>query len=439
MDFGQQVRDLLRGRVDKNFGVDEARGADDLFGDASAAEFEFEGAGGRGCEDDVFPSLVKFLEAQRAVVEGAGQAEAVLDEDFFSAAVAGVHSAKLRNGDVRFVDEEKKIIRKIIEQGIGSGAGLEAGHVPGVVFDAAAIADFLNHLEVVECSGFEALGFEQFAFVAKLHEALLQFLTDALVCGFDAVGGQDIVFCREDENLMFLREDFGGDGIDVGDFFDAVAEKFEADGEGFIRGPEFDDVAADAKRAACEVNIFAIILQVGEFAEEFVAYDFFAETEADDAGLVIFGRAEAEDARDAGDNNNVLAAHQAGRGGEAQAVELVVAGGVFFDVDVTLGDVGLGLIIVIIADEVFDGVFGEELAEFFIELCGEGLVVRDDESGFFEPLDDVGHGEGFSAAGNAQQGLMRMALPEPFGQLLNGPGLVALRLKFAVYLKIGHV
>ncbi len=51
--------------------------------------------------------------------------------------------------------------------------------------------------------------------------------------------------------------------------------------------------------------------------------------------------------------------------------------GVLLDVDVALGDVGFGLVVVVIADEVSDGVVGEELAELGVKLSGEGLVVRD--------------------------------------------------------------
>ena len=47
-------------------------------------------------------------------------------------------------------------------------------------------------------------------------------------------------------------------------------------------------------------------------------------------------------------------------GGEAQLVELVVDGGFLFDVDVARRDVGFGLVVIVIADEVLDRVVGEE-------------------------------------------------------------------------------
>jgi len=42
----------------------------------------------------------------------------------------------------------------------------------------------------------------------------------------------------------------------------------------------------------------------------------------------------------------------------------------FLDVEIVAGDVGLGLVVVVIADEVGDGVLREEVAELAIELGG---------------------------------------------------------------------
>ena len=61
----------------------------------------------------------------------------------------------------------------------------------------------------------------------------------------------------------------------------------------------------------------------------------------------------------------------------AQAVDLVVDRGVLLDVEVLGRDVGLGLVVVVVGDEVLDRVLGEELAELVAELRGQRLVVGD--------------------------------------------------------------
>jgi hypothetical protein len=69
-----------------------------------------------------------------------------------------------------------------------------------------------------------------------------------------------------------------------------------------------------------------------------------------------------------------------------QPLDLVVDRGVLLDVGVGGGDVGLGLVVVVVADEVLDGVVGEELPELVGQLGGEGLVGAMTRVGFWTSL-----------------------------------------------------
>ncbi len=56
------------------------------------------------------------------------------------------HAVELRDGDVGLVDEEKVVLREVVEE-CGWGFAREtAGEVAGVVFDAVTIAYGLDHL-----------------------------------------------------------------------------------------------------------------------------------------------------------------------------------------------------------------------------------------------------------------------------------------------------
>ena len=74
-------------------------------------------------------------------------------------------------------------------------------------------------------------------------------------------------------------------------------------------------------------------------------------------------------------DDDVAAADQGASGGEAQPVDVLVDLRVLLDVDVALRNIGFGLVIVVIADEVFDGVFREKTFEFMIELGRESFIV----------------------------------------------------------------
>src|SRR5207302_4717040 len=88
-------------------------------------------------------------------------------------------------------------------------------------------------------------------------------------------------------------------------------------------------------------------------------------------------------------------------------------------------DVCFRLIIIVIRDEILDGVFGEERPKLLVELSGERLVMRDNQSGPLRFLDDARDGECFPTAGNAEQYLVLCAVVDSAHQRLDRLRLVA--------------
>ena len=60
----------------------------------------------------------------------------------------------------------------------------------------------------------------------------------------------------------------------------------------------------------------------------------------------------------------------------------------FLDVGVGARQIGFGLVVVVVADEVLDRVVREELLELAVKLRGQGLVVRHDQRRPVDRLDD---------------------------------------------------
>ena len=110
-------------------------------------------------------------------------------------------------------------------------------------------------------------------------------------------------------------------------------------------------------------------------------------------------------------------------------VDLVVDVGLFLDVGVGGGHVGFGLVVVVVGDEVLDGVLREEVAELLGELGGERLVGGDDERRLLDGLDGFGHRVRFAGAGHAQQRLPAHAVQQAGRQPLNRLRLVAAGLE----------
>ena len=83
---------------------------------------------------------------------------------------------------------------------------------------------------------------------------------------------------------------------------DFVAEEFDAHGVLGVGGAKLDRVAAHAEFAARELEIVALVLHFDQPREEVFAGEELALRHGADHVLVILGRAQAVDARDAGDD-----------------------------------------------------------------------------------------------------------------------------------------
>jgi hypothetical protein len=89
--------------------------------------------------------------------------------------------------------------------------------------------------------------------------------------------------------------------------------------------------------------------------------------------------ANAIDAGDGGDDHHVVTLEKGPRGRVAHAVDLLVDGGFLLDIGVAAGHIGLRRVVVVVGDEIFDRVVGEEVLHLAVELGGEGLVGGEDE------------------------------------------------------------
>ena len=308
----------------------------------------------------------------------------------------------------------------------------------GVVFHAGAEAGFVQHFHIVAGALFQSLGFEHFALLAEFVHALAHFGGDVDEGGVQFFPAGDEVFGGIDGEALALVEDFAGEGIQGEDAFHFVAEELYADGEFLVGGHNFEGVAPHGEAAPGEVGVVALVLHINELAEEGAAVVFFADLNVGDHFEVVGRVAEAVDAGDGGDDEGVAPGQQGGGGGQAEFVQFLIDAAVLFDVGVAARDVSFRLVVIVVGDEVLHGVVGEELPELGGQLGGQGFVVGDDDGGALHFLDDVGHSEGFAAAGDAEEGLAVEALADAGGEAAHGGFLVAHHTEIGHELEIRH-
>ena len=230
---------------------------------------------------------LEFVEVEGSVVEGGGEAEAVVDEGLFAAAVAAGHAAHLGHGHVAFVDEEQPVVGEVVEQGPGGGAGGAAGEVAGVVLNAGAVADLAQGFEVVAGALLQAGGLQDAALGAKLAEALVELDFDVAHGRLETFLGGDEVLGGVDVNAVALGKELAGERVQFDDALDAIVEELDADGELVVGGVNGEGVATDAEATADQVHFVAVVLQVDEAAQDLVAGQSLAFGHREHHGLVL--------------------------------------------------------------------------------------------------------------------------------------------------------
>ncbi len=201
---------------------------------------------------------------------------------------------------------------------------------------------------------------------------------------------------------------------------------------------DLERVTPDPERAGPKLHVVAFIVRLDQLAQDGRAPVDPADLEVDDHAAVGFRTADAVDRRHGGDHQHVSPRKDRGRGRQPHALDLLVDLGLLLDVQVVLGDVGLGLVVVVVGDEVFDGAIREEVLELRVELSRQSLVVGHYQRRALQPGDDVGDGERLARPGGAQQHLVLGAALEAGDELLDGFGLVARRPVGGMQSELGH-
>ena len=94
----------------------------------------------------------------------------------------------------------------------------------------------------------------------------------------------------------------------------------------------------------------------------------------------------------------------------AQLIDFVVDGSILFNISVGLGNIGLGLVVIVIGNEIFHRVIREEGLQLAGQLRRERFVVGDDQSRLTHLVDNLGNSVGFARTGSAQEHLRTQAL-----------------------------
>ena len=309
--------------------------------------------------------------------------------------------------------------------------------VAAVILDAVAESNFLDHLQVVQRAFLKALGFEVFGLFGEelllLFEVLLDFPHGLIGGGF--AGDKQISWVNDDVvKPVQPRPRFRINGFQL---LNLIAPKMYTQRVVGVGEENINGIALDPEGSAFELRTRAAVQPADQCVEEGVAAPFLSHLQWNHALVKLHRVADAVDAADGGDDDDVAPAAEQRRGGaQSELFDFLVDGEVFLDVGVGRGDVRLGLVIVVVADEVLHEVVGEEFLELAVELSGEGLVVAQNQGGPSGLCDDVGHREGLAGPRDAEEGLRLGSVVDPLYQIGDSLGLIAGRLIFTLEVEL---
>ena len=250
---------------------------------------------------------------------------------------------------------------------------------------------------------------------------------DALDRVFDTLAGDDEVAGRIDGHAIPSVELLAGQRIDLMNALDLIAEHLDPNPVLLVGGIDFHDVTANAEGAAAERHIIPAVLDVHEPAENYLSWDGLPDLNEQHQALEAFRITQPVDAGHAGDDYHVVTGDEIGRRLQAQAIDIFVDRGVLLDIRVGRGQVGLGLVVVIVGNEVPDGVMREVGAEFPVELSRERLVVADDERRKTELGNNVRDRERLARSRDTEERLKTPVAFQPLHELIDRLRLIPRR------------
>ncbi len=94
----------------------------------------------------------------------------------------------------------------------------------------------------------------------------------------------------------------------------------------------------------------------------------------------------------------------------AQLINFIINGGILLDISISLRYIGLRLVVIIVTDKIFYGVFGKKLFEFRVELPGQGFIWCHNQGWALLLFNNLSHGKGFTGTSYPQEGLFPVTL-----------------------------
>ena len=176
---------------------------------------------------------------------------------------------------MRLVDKQQKILVKIVEQGMRSRPRRPSFQHAGIVLDAFAETDLLQHLHIIFGPLFNPLCFQQLALRLEHPNLVFHLGLDVLNRGHQLFPRGDKMGRRVDRNMGYHPTHITGQRVDFAQPVDFVPPEFHADRRfTAARRKDLDGIAAYPELGTGKGNVVAVVLQLNQPVEQLVTRQF---------------------------------------------------------------------------------------------------------------------------------------------------------------------
>ncbi len=290
----------------------------------------------------------------------------MLHQRLLATAVPPGHPVDLGAGLVGLVHDQEEVVGEVVDKTVGTLPHLSAAGVEGVVLDAGTGADLQHHLEIEVGAALQALSLQKPLLPPEDGQLTIQLSPDQRHDLLDGLAAGHVVAGRVDRRPVQLHEDLPRQGIEAGDALHLVAPQLHTDRLLLVGGEDLHRVPPHPELAALEGHVVPAVMDRDQATEDLLARGLLSHLEVHHQIAVVLGITQAVDARDRRHDDHVLPLHQRRSGPQAETLDVLVDRGVLLYVGVGGGDVRLGLVVVVVRYEVFDGMGGKERLQLTI-------------------------------------------------------------------------
>ncbi len=178
-----------------------------------------------------------------------------------------------------------------------------------------------------------------------------------------------------------------------------------------------------------KVDIIPAVLNINQTTQQLIAVKLHTLLKTNQQAMIGLWRAKPVNTGNRSDDQNITPGQQTARSTMPQLINLLVDRGILLNVGVCRGNVSFRLVVVVIRNEILDGIIREEFLEFTVKLGSQGFIRRKNQSWSLNLHHHVGHGKGFAGTGNPKENLVEVATANTLDQLSDGLRLIPLWLE----------